>query len=169
MRGRDDGRVIGQAEIVIGAQIDDIATLADTCFAYACNSYDEATVASGFGIDLLAMVFGMPRALFPVLSLTVFHAGAQGTGFLFAAVSLLLGFGWFLLAVGLALTVLGAEYVLGLLPKGTHDYARFIRPSELARWCRDAAASCGPARWRCARCPRRDGSRPMAGSNRPAT
>jgi 2-polyprenyl-6-hydroxyphenyl methylase/3-demethylubiquinone-9 3-methyltransferase len=34
--------------------------------------------------------------------------------------------------------ILGAEYVLRLLPKGTHDYARFIRPSELARWCRDA-------------------------------
>jgi 2-polyprenyl-6-hydroxyphenyl methylase/3-demethylubiquinone-9 3-methyltransferase len=35
--------------------------------------------------------------------------------------------------------ILGAEYVLKLLPKGTHEYARFIRPSELARWCRDAA------------------------------
>ncbi len=35
--------------------------------------------------------------------------------------------------------IIGAEYVLELLPKGTHDYARFIRPSELARWCRDAA------------------------------
>ena len=33
--------------------------------------------------------------------------------------------------------VIGAEYVLGLLPKGTHDYQRFIRPSELARWSRD--------------------------------
>jgi acyl-CoA thioesterase len=31
-----------------------IATLADTAFAYACNSYDELTVASGFSIDLLA-------------------------------------------------------------------------------------------------------------------
>jgi acyl-CoA thioesterase len=31
-----------------------IATLADTAFAYACNSYDELTVASGFTIDLLA-------------------------------------------------------------------------------------------------------------------
>jgi 2-polyprenyl-6-hydroxyphenyl methylase/3-demethylubiquinone-9 3-methyltransferase len=28
--------------------------------------------------------------------------------------------------------------VLNLLPKGTHEYARFIKPSELARWCRDA-------------------------------
>jgi 2-polyprenyl-6-hydroxyphenyl methylase/3-demethylubiquinone-9 3-methyltransferase len=34
------------------------------------------------------------------------------------------------------LAVIGAEYVLGLLPKGTHDYRRFIKPSELARWCR---------------------------------
>jgi 2-polyprenyl-6-hydroxyphenyl methylase/3-demethylubiquinone-9 3-methyltransferase len=34
--------------------------------------------------------------------------------------------------------IVGAEYVLGLLPKGTHEYARLIRPSELARWCRDA-------------------------------
>jgi 2-polyprenyl-6-hydroxyphenyl methylase/3-demethylubiquinone-9 3-methyltransferase len=34
--------------------------------------------------------------------------------------------------------VVGAEYVLGLLPKGTHDYARFIKPSELARWTRAA-------------------------------
>ena len=34
--------------------------------------------------------------------------------------------------------VVGAEYLLKLLPRGTHDYARFIRPSELSRWCRDA-------------------------------
>jgi 2-polyprenyl-6-hydroxyphenyl methylase/3-demethylubiquinone-9 3-methyltransferase len=34
--------------------------------------------------------------------------------------------------------IVGAEYVLRLLPKGTHEYERFIRPSELARWCREA-------------------------------
>lgn len=34
--------------------------------------------------------------------------------------------------------VIGAEYVFELLPRGTHDYARFIKPSELARYCRDA-------------------------------
>lgn len=32
--------------------------------------------------------------------------------------------------------IVGAEYVLNLLPKGTHDYAKFIKPSELANWCR---------------------------------
>jgi len=36
------------------------------------------------------------------------------------------------------LAVIGAEYVLKLLPNGTHDYAKFVKPSELARHCRDA-------------------------------
>ena len=39
------------------------------------------------------------------------------------------------------LAVIGAEYVLKLLPKGTHDYAKFVKPSELARHCRDAGLS----------------------------
>ena len=34
------------------------------------------------------------------------------------------------------LAVIGAEYVLQMLPRGTHDYARFIKPSELLRWAR---------------------------------
>lgn len=34
------------------------------------------------------------------------------------------------------LAVIGAEYVLRMLPRGTHDYARFIKPSELLRWAR---------------------------------
>jgi 2-polyprenyl-6-hydroxyphenyl methylase/3-demethylubiquinone-9 3-methyltransferase len=34
--------------------------------------------------------------------------------------------------------VIGAEYVLKLLPRGTHDYAKFIRPAELARMAREA-------------------------------
>jgi 2-polyprenyl-6-hydroxyphenyl methylase/3-demethylubiquinone-9 3-methyltransferase len=42
--------------------------------------------------------------------------------------------------------IVGAEYVLKLLPRGTHEYARFIRPSELARWCRDAGLEPGASR-----------------------
>jgi 2-polyprenyl-6-hydroxyphenyl methylase/3-demethylubiquinone-9 3-methyltransferase len=34
--------------------------------------------------------------------------------------------------------IIGAEYVLNLLPRGTHDYAKFIKPSELARMARRA-------------------------------
>lgn len=36
------------------------------------------------------------------------------------------------------LAIVGAEYLLGLLPRGTHEYERLIRPSELARWARAA-------------------------------
>ena len=35
--------------------------------------------------------------------------------------------------------IVGAEYVLGLLPRGTHEYQKMIKPSELAAHCRDAA------------------------------
>jgi 2-polyprenyl-6-hydroxyphenyl methylase/3-demethylubiquinone-9 3-methyltransferase len=34
--------------------------------------------------------------------------------------------------------IIGAEYLLRMLPRGTHDYAKFIRPSELERWARGA-------------------------------
>ncbi len=37
-----------------------------------------------------------------------------------------------------ATAIVGAEYLIGLVPRGTHDYARFIRPSELARTAREA-------------------------------
>jgi 2-polyprenyl-6-hydroxyphenyl methylase/3-demethylubiquinone-9 3-methyltransferase len=37
-----------------------------------------------------------------------------------------------------ALAIVGAEYVLGLIPRGTHEYAKLIRPAELGSWCRAA-------------------------------
>jgi 2-polyprenyl-6-hydroxyphenyl methylase/3-demethylubiquinone-9 3-methyltransferase len=36
------------------------------------------------------------------------------------------------------LAIIGAEYVLNMLPRGTHEYQKFIKPSELAAWCRMA-------------------------------
>jgi len=39
--------------------------------------------------------------------------------------------------------IIGAEYILKMLPKGTHDWGRFIKPSELARMVRDAGLSSG--------------------------
>ncbi|MFO8155811.1 MAG: bifunctional 2-polyprenyl-6-hydroxyphenol methylase/3-demethylubiquinol 3-O-methyltransferase UbiG [Thiohalospira sp.] len=36
------------------------------------------------------------------------------------------------------LAIVGAEYLLGMLPRGTHDYSRFITPAELDRWARAA-------------------------------
>lgn len=39
------------------------------------------------------------------------------------------------------LAILAAEYLLGLLPRGTHDFDKFIKPSELSAWCRQANLS----------------------------
>jgi 2-polyprenyl-6-hydroxyphenyl methylase/3-demethylubiquinone-9 3-methyltransferase len=41
-------------------------------------------------------------------------------------------------AKSFAMAIVGAEYLLGLLPRGTHEYAKLIRPAELAAWCRRA-------------------------------
>ena len=50
-------------------------------------AWSKGELMGSFVIDILAMTFGMPRALFPALSLTVYHAGAAGVGLLYAAVS----------------------------------------------------------------------------------
>lgn len=39
--------------------------------------------------------------------------------------------------------IVGAEYLLNMVPKGTHDYKKFIRPSELASWSRNAGLTIG--------------------------
>jgi MFS family permease len=72
-----------------------------------------------FAIDLAAMTFGMPRALFAVLALTVYDAGAAGTGALYAAVSAgamiaALTTGWLEHARWLGRIVIGAVVVWGL-------------------------------------------------------
>ena len=40
-----------------------------------------------------------------------------------------------------AFAIIGAEYILNMLPKGTHDYKKFIRPSELEAWSREVGLS----------------------------
>ena len=40
-----------------------------------------------------------------------------------------------------AMAIIGAEYIMRMLPAGTHDYDKFIKPSELTRWCRAADLS----------------------------
>jgi MFS family permease len=78
----------------------------------------EDGLMGSFAIDLVAMTFGMPRALFPVLSLTVYHAGAVGTGALYASVAAgatvaALTTGWLTGARWLGRIVIGAVLVWG--------------------------------------------------------
>jgi MFS family permease len=76
-----------------------------------------------FAIDLMAMTFGMPRALFPVLAVSVYGAGAEATGLLYASVSAgatvaALTTGWLAHARRLGLIVIWAVVVWGLAIAG---------------------------------------------------
>ena len=76
-------------------------------------------LTGSFVVDLMAMTFGMPRALFPVLAVSVYGAGPEGTGLLFAAVSAgavvaALTTGWLSHARFLGRIVLWAVAVWGL-------------------------------------------------------
>jgi hypothetical protein len=79
----------------------------------------NSALMGSFAMDLMAMTFGMPRALFAVLALTVFDAGASGTGLLYASVSAgavvaALTTGWVEHARWLGRIVIGAVLVWGL-------------------------------------------------------
>ena len=81
--------------------------------------WGNRALLGSFAIDLNAMAFGMPRALFPVLAVSVYGAGAAGTGLLFAAVaagSTVAAFttGWLQHVRRLGVIVIGAVTVWGL-------------------------------------------------------
>jgi hypothetical protein len=83
----------------------------------------NSALMGSFAADLVAMTFGMPRALFAVLALTVYDAGASGTGLLYASVSAgavvaALTTGWVEHARWLGRVVIGAVTVWGLAIAG---------------------------------------------------
>jgi len=83
----------------------------------------NSALMGSFAADLVAMTFGMPRALFAVLALTVYDAGASGTGLLYASVSAgatiaALTTGWVEHARWLGRIVIGAVAVWGLAIAG---------------------------------------------------
>jgi 2-polyprenyl-6-hydroxyphenyl methylase / 3-demethylubiquinone-9 3-methyltransferase len=82
-----------------------------------------------------------------VLNMEVIEHVADPALFLAAAVRLLAPGGMMALATlnrtakSFALAVVGAEYLLGWLPRGTHDWRRFLKPSEIARMLRPTGAA----------------------------
>ncbi|HEX6492312.1 MAG TPA: MFS transporter [Candidatus Dormibacteraeota bacterium] len=83
----------------------------------------QPAILAGFAIDLDAMIFGMPRALFPALAAGVYHTGPSGLGLLYAApgvgaVVAILGTGWLGRARRLGRVVIGSVAVWGLAIAG---------------------------------------------------
>jgi MFS family permease len=83
----------------------------------------QPVILAGFAIDLDAMIFGMPRALFPALAVSTFHTGPSGLGLLYSApgagaVAAILVTGWLARVRRLGRVVIGAVAVWGLAIAG---------------------------------------------------
>jgi MFS family permease len=83
----------------------------------------QPVILAGFAIDLDAMIFGMPRALFPALAASTFHTGPSGLGLLYSApgvgaVAAILVTGWLARVRRLGRVVIGAVAVWGLAIAG---------------------------------------------------
>jgi MFS family permease len=107
-------------------------------------------IAGSFAIDINAMTFGMPRALFAVLSLSVYHAGAGGTGLLYTALAIggtlaVLVSGWVQEVSRLGRVVIACVLLWGLSILGA-GLVRSIWPAvallALAGWADGISAVC---------------------------
>lgn len=100
--------------------------------AYECTSVEAFTAAHAASFDIVTCMELLEHVPQPALMVTACQACVvPGGSVFFSTINRT--------AKAYAEAVIGAEYMLRLLPRGTHDYARFIKPSELARWCRAAA------------------------------
>ena len=95
---------------------------------------------STFIVDLIAMIFGMPRSLFPILAATQFHAGAETVGFLFSAVSVggLIGAltsGWVHRVRRQGLAIIVAITIWGVRDRGFRAVRRPVGPGRFVPRC----------------------------------
>jgi MFS family permease len=113
----------------------------------------DKALSGSFVIDINAMMFGMPRALFAVLSLTVYHAGASGTGLLYAAIAFggtvsVLTSGWISGARRIGRIVIACVFLWGLAILGA-GLVRTIAPAvvllAVAGWADGISAVCRQA------------------------
>ncbi len=107
-------------------------------------------LAGSFVIDINAMLFGMPRALFAVLALSIYHAGASGTGLLYTAIAVggtvaVLGSGWVQRVNRLGVVTIAMVLLWGVAI-GAAGFARSILPAAIllgmAGWADGLSAIC---------------------------
>ena len=119
---------------------------AEKNIAVARRHADQMGLAIDYRTDTVEAIAGMGHAFDVVLALEVVEHVADLDGFLAAAVATLKPGGLMVIstlnrtAKAFALAVVGVEYVLGWLPRGTHDWRKFVQPAELSASIRRAGA-----------------------------
>jgi 2-polyprenyl-6-hydroxyphenyl methylase / 3-demethylubiquinone-9 3-methyltransferase len=98
---------------------------------YRVTAAEELAASNAHGFDVITCMEMLEHVPQPAQMLATLGSLVRPGGSVFVS-TLNRNLKAFLLAI------VGAEYVLKLLPRGTHEYDRLIRPSELARWARSA-------------------------------
>jgi 2-polyprenyl-6-hydroxyphenyl methylase/3-demethylubiquinone-9 3-methyltransferase len=101
---------------------------------YRCVSVEQLAAAEPGGFDVVTCLELLEHVPAPEQTVTACAALARpGGAVFFSTINRNLK--------SFVLAIVGAEYVLGMVPRGTHEYVKLVRPSELAGWCRSAGLS----------------------------
>ena len=138
------GGILSEAMARQGAQVTGI-DLADKSLGVARLHALESGIAVDYQcISVESMASDHPRRFDVVTCMEMLEHVPDPASIINACSALIKPDGWIFFSTlnrnlkSYLMAILGAEYLLHLLPRGTHDHGRFIKPSELSRWARQS-------------------------------
>lgn len=147
------GGILGEALAAEGAQLTGIDLAADTIAVAEAHAQEHATGAEYRNMSAEDLATEQPGEFDLVCCMEMLEHVPDPAAILAACATLARPGGDVVLSTinrnpkSFAMMIAGAEYALKLIPRGTHDYAKFIRPSELMEWAQvaglEAADVCG--------------------------
>jgi len=138
------GGILAEAMAKAGAQVTGIDLAEKPLKVAMLHALESASVVDYRLMSAEALAAEAPASFDVVTCMEMLEHVPQPSSIVQACARLARPGGWIFFstlnrnAKSFLYAIVGAEHVLRLLPKGTHEYARFIRPSELARDCRAA-------------------------------
>ncbi|MDH3712863.1 MAG: bifunctional 2-polyprenyl-6-hydroxyphenol methylase/3-demethylubiquinol 3-O-methyltransferase UbiG [Gammaproteobacteria bacterium] len=137
------GGILSEALACAGARVTGI-DLSETALQVAGNHARHAQLTIDYrAISAAALAMEEPSSFDVVVCMELLEHVPDPGGLVHACADLAAPGAWLFFATlnrtakAYTQAVLGAEYLLRLLPRGTHDYRKFVRPSELAAWTRE--------------------------------
>jgi 2-polyprenyl-6-hydroxyphenyl methylase/3-demethylubiquinone-9 3-methyltransferase len=138
------GGLLSEAIASRGARVLGIDLAEPSLDAARAHAADREVAIEYRGVDAEALARSQPASFEVVTCLEMLEHVPEPSRIVAACAALLVPGGHAFFSTlnrnpkSFALAIVGAEYVLGLLPRGTHEYLKLVRPSELASWCRAA-------------------------------